>query len=341
MRLLILTQKVDINDSVLGFFHRWVIEFAKHCELVTVIALGVGEYHLPNNVRVFSLGKELREGSDLKNAEPRSVLDEKLQKVRYIINFYCIIWRERKNYDVVFVHMNPEYVVLGGLFWRLSGKRIALWYTHKSVDLKLRLASLFTGDIFTASRESFRINSKKVRIMGHGIDTDFFAPDASVVRGEHMLSVGRLMESKRHDLAIRTASLVGRELYIAGDGPERKTLERLTRSLGANVKFLGGLTQAKLRDEYYRASMLIHTSETGSLDKVVLEAMACGLPVITTSDALSGLPIVYVASTPDAISKAVTDISSVDLLEITDYVRNNHGLKVLIQRILSYYETSK
>ena len=58
MKLLILTQKVDKNDPILGFFHRWVEEFARHCEQVTVIALGVGEYDLPQNVRVFSLGKE-------------------------------------------------------------------------------------------------------------------------------------------------------------------------------------------------------------------------------------------------------------------------------------------
>lgn len=32
MRLLIITQKVDENDAILGFFHGWIAEFAKHCE---------------------------------------------------------------------------------------------------------------------------------------------------------------------------------------------------------------------------------------------------------------------------------------------------------------------
>ncbi len=52
MKLLILTQKVDINDDVLGFFHRWILEFAKHYEYITVIALEIGEYNLPENVKV-------------------------------------------------------------------------------------------------------------------------------------------------------------------------------------------------------------------------------------------------------------------------------------------------
>jgi hypothetical protein len=58
MKLLIITQKVDINDPILGFFHRWIEEFAKHCEKITVICLYKGTYNLPNNVKVLSLGKE-------------------------------------------------------------------------------------------------------------------------------------------------------------------------------------------------------------------------------------------------------------------------------------------
>ena len=58
MKLLIITQKVDINDPVLGFFHRWLEEFAKHYEFVTVICLEKGEHRLPENVKVLSLGKE-------------------------------------------------------------------------------------------------------------------------------------------------------------------------------------------------------------------------------------------------------------------------------------------
>ena len=59
MKLLIITQKVDKNDPILGFFHGWVEEFAKNVEKLTVVCLGVGEYDLPQNVQVFSLGKKI------------------------------------------------------------------------------------------------------------------------------------------------------------------------------------------------------------------------------------------------------------------------------------------
>ena len=300
MKLLIITQVVDTEDSYLGFFVRWIEEFAKHVEQVEVICLKEGKHSLPANVRVHSLGKETG-----------------VSRVKYVLNFYRYIWNLRHDYAAVFVHMNSEYIVLGGLLWRLWGKRIALWYTHKSINLKLRIAAAFADIIFTASKESFRLRTKKLHVMGHGIDTDFFSPDASIVRGDWILSVGRLMKSKRHDLAIRRAVEEGKELRIAGEGPERRHLETLGRELGARVQFLGALTQLQLRDEYRKAGSLIHTSETGSLDKVVLEALACGLPVRTNDLALKSLENAG-----------------------PEYVRERHSLQRLIHAMLQILQKS-
>ncbi len=275
LKLLICTQIVNKNDPVLGFFVRWIEEFKKHCE-----------------VEVISL-KDLGHGGKLLRA-----------------------WRllrlaSRLEYDAVFVHMNPEYLVVAGWLWKLRGTKTALWYTHKSVDRKLRIAERFAGVILTASKESFRLPSNKVHVMGHGIDTDFFTPDQGVVRGGAILSVGRLMKSKRHDLAIEAAAREHRELHIAGDGPERTNLEALAKERGATVHFLGGINQTQLRDEYRRAAYLIHTSETGSLDKVVLEALACGCSVQTNDPALKHLE----HATPA-------------------YIREHHSLATLIPAIL-------
>jgi glycosyltransferase involved in cell wall biosynthesis len=151
-----------------------------------------------------------------------------------------------------------------------------------------------------------------VRVLGHGIDTTFFTPDSSVVRGSWALSVGRLMKSKRHDLAIKIAAAKSQELRIAGEGPERQNLEKLAQELKADVHFLGGLTQEKLRDEYRAAAYFIHTSETGSLDKVVLEALACGLRVKTNDPALKELEHANV-----------------------EYVRREHSLEKLIPKIVA------
>jgi len=106
MKLLILTQKIDINDPVLGFFHKWAEEFSKKYEKLTVICLEKGEYKLPDNVKVLSLGKETGKS-----------------RLKYVFLFYKYIWLERKNYDVVFAHMNQEYIILDGNFGDSWAKR--------------------------------------------------------------------------------------------------------------------------------------------------------------------------------------------------------------------------
>ena len=79
--------------------------------------------------------------------------------------------------DGVFAHMMPIYSVLAGPWCKLFRKKLIQWYTHKSVDFKLKLANIAVDNFATASKESFRLKTKKpVRILGHGIDITHFAP---------------------------------------------------------------------------------------------------------------------------------------------------------------------
>ena len=99
---MVITQKVDQTDGLLGFFQRWLEELARHYSQVVVICLFKGQADLPPNVRVLSLGKESGAG-----------------RLVYFWRFFKYVIAERKNYDSVFVHMNPEYLVLAGWLWRL------------------------------------------------------------------------------------------------------------------------------------------------------------------------------------------------------------------------------
>jgi glycosyltransferase involved in cell wall biosynthesis len=291
MRLLITTQALDAQDPRLGFFVRWVKEFARHCESVTVICLRKGTYELPDNVAVYEIG-------------PGNKFARAIRILRYIVVL-------RPRYEAVFVHMNPEYVVVAGWLWRLLGKKVGLWYTHKAVNLRLRIATWFANIIFTASKESFRLRSPKVHVMGHGIDTTFFSQDPTVARESWWLSAGRLDKSKRHDLAIRAAVDAGKELRILGEGPERGALEILAKESGAKVVFADRIDHIGVRDAFRRAGLFLHMSETGSLDKMILEAIACGCPVSTRDPALKHLETVDTA-----------------------FVGEHHSLSNLIPRIL-------
>tara|TARA_B100000315_G_C14388166_1_gene500627 strand:- start:258 stop:815 length:558 start_codon:yes stop_codon:yes gene_type:complete len=97
-----------------------------------------------------------------------------------------------------------------------------------------------------------------------------------------LISVGRLLDWKRFDMVIKA---VGRcenvELVIAGDGPERKNLERLAkRACPDRVRFLGLLDSASVYEELSKADVFVLPSIADSFGNVYVEAMASGLPVI-------------------------------------------------------------
>lgn len=364
VKILILTQKVDISDPILGFFHRWIEEFAKHSEQVTAIALGVGEYHLPNNVRVFSLGKEqLRERTELGNSK-RSVLGEQLEKIKYIIRFYRLIWRERKNYDAVFVHMNPEYVVLGGALWRLWKKKIGLWYTHKSVDLKLRVAEKFAHNIFTASEESLRLTTPKKRVMGHGVNIETGGDRLLEVHEEfRLVMVGRLSPIKRTDMAVEAMRILKKEghkatLTIIGEAgtPEQRSHEEKLKAcvreygLSDRIVFTGALPPAEVPAHLSISDLFVSVSDTGSLDKAPLEAMAAGVPVLASLPALESIlapwnNMLYCASpTPELIAERIVAFGRLSREKRTEIgaalragVEREHSLPTLINRIMEIF----
>jgi len=355
MKLLIITQKVDRNDPILGFFHRWVIEFAKHFESIAVICLFEGEHNLPANVKVLSLGKE--EGG------------ARISKIlRYIVRFYNYIWRERKNYDAVFVHMNPIYVVLGGVLWRMWKKKISLWYTHKSVDLKLRVAEKFAHTIFTASRESFRLPSKKVFVMGHGIDCDQFKPDVrendDILR---IITVGRIAPVKNYETLMEALAIIAHEnihftLEVVGV-PATKEDELYNihirsliqaKDIDPYIVFAGKIPHHELLGHFKKADIFVNLSETGSLDKAILEAMACGLMVVTSNEAFEEIlsEDKEILMFPHRDARALADrLKKLGALNIDTrralikrlrrVIVEEHNIKILIPRIISHYETSQ
>jgi len=374
MKLLIITQKVDQNDPILGFFCRWVEEFAKHCEKITVICLQKGEYNLPENVRVYSLGKELAEkGRSLRRSEATgkgATLKEQArenpltQKILYVTRFYRFIWRERKNYDAVFVHMNPIYVILGGLFWKVAGKKIFLWYTHKAVNRKLKIAEKLVDKIFTASKESFRLPSKKVEVTGHGIDADKFSifnfqfsnkKKDNINRKFTIITAGRISEVKNLHLLIDAAEILKNknfnfEIKIAGAPileSDKIYFEKLKekikeKKLYGIIDFVGSVPNSNIAELYQGGDLFINLSDTGSMDKAILEAMACGLKILTSNEAFKIiLPIEnFTNNEPSMIAEKIEKLakhnSDTDS-NLAEYVAKNHDLGSLVEKITNYF----
>jgi len=350
MRLLIITQKVDQNDQLLGFFVHWIAKLAKKFESILVICLEKGEFDLPSNAQVMTLGK-----------------DRRLPKLFWLFNFYKYIFQYRKKYGAVLAHMNPIWMVLGGLCWRLMGKKNYLWYTSGGVTAKLKLAEKLTHVVLTASPESFRLPSKKVIVTGHGVDTDLFKPDFSrsnlkegssrFNRGDidsrlRILSVGRIAPVKNYEVLIEAAKILQKkgvnfsvtmmgEPVLDRDKKYGRSLKQKIADLNlqSHFNFAGKINNRVLASVYQSHDIFVHLSKTGSLDKSLLEAMASGIKVLSSNDwSHHNLPpeLTFNENDPLELANKIKNTSQTDFREqLKDYVVKNHNLDGLIEKISS------
>lgn len=281
MNLLIITQKVDRTDPILGFFHQWIEEFAKHCESLAVIGQYVGEYRLPPNVHVLSLWKE--------RGWPRWL---------QVMRFWWLITRHVRAYDVVLVHMTPIWVLLGWKVWFLLRKPVYLWYETRRGGYILRMALWCVRKVFSATPDGLPFSSAKAVVTGHGIDTDFFTPGRQKREDGLVVAIGRITRIKRlmTILGAFTELPASCRLVIVGgtitqeDQEEEGLLHKKIQELGVQnrIKFAGFFRQAGVRDLLQKANLLLHAAG-GGLDKVILEAMACGCPVVCASEAAQSI----------------------------------------------------
>lgn len=338
--LLIVTQTVDEKDSNLGFFCGWLREFSKNADQVYVIANKVGDYNFPENIKVFSLGKE--RGSS---------------RIVRFLRYWFYLLKYLPKVRAVFFHMCPEYVVYGGFLARLYGKKLGMWYLHKSKNLKLVLANILANTIFTAHKDGYPIKSNKVVVTGHGINIDFsmFKPGPKNINENFLkfLTVGRISESKDLLILIKATILLLKEknkwgrakLTIVGEPylkEDKEYLDKLNNYLkekkpeNLRVDFEGKVLHKDMPIYYADADLLLNASKTGGVDKAVLEAMAMGLPVITSNSAFRNiLPAncLFEEDNIEDLKNKILDYKSIDTNLLQDIVAKNHNLKSTINKI--------
>lgn len=213
-----------------------------------------------------------------------------------------------QNFDLIDAHYFYPDGVAAAMLGTCLGKPVVI--TARGTDINLiprhampramiRWAARRAAGIIAVSQalkdEIARLGvpATKVTVLRNGVDLDLFRPterdatrQALDIDGRALLSVGQLIARKGHDLVIGALPrLADMTLLIAGDGPDRAALETLALSLGVarRVRFLGLVEHRRLAAFYSAADALVLASSREGWANVLLEAMACGTPVVASS----------------------------------------------------------
>jgi glycosyltransferase involved in cell wall biosynthesis len=282
LNVVFISQAVDRDDPVLPHTPRWIEALAGKPSVghTAVLALRTGRYELPRNVDVYRFGRSNR--------------------LATLVAFYRGVLRSlRPRPDFFFVHQGGPYPLLLLPFRTLSKIPIVQWKAHSVITRTMAFYARRCDDlIFTATRASFPMSMSKVRVVGHGIDTQAFRTEPRA-RVEDLIAVGRIAPTKRIEQMVRAVAhgnrTYGTEYRLAlygptlpGDEPYAAGIEALIDRLDARswVTLQGPVLHERL-PELFNGHRACLNFTHGAIDKSALEAMACGLPVISTNDAVA------------------------------------------------------
>ena len=211
-----------------------------------------------------------------------------------------------KKHKVQFLLLHTfslSLMTIMGLFkkWKI----IAIDHTPNQVKSKIEhlftlINHLFAFKMIYFYKGHFEQTQKKFPFLRFGnnsnivpktVDIKFFEPSEEKAKNS-VFTIGttaRLISGKRHDLVIKALAKLRADdvivnFKIAGTGPKENELKNLVKTLdlAAQVEFTGLLTREELLDFYQSLDTYIHASEGETICYSIMEAQACGLPILAS-----------------------------------------------------------
>jgi glycosyltransferase involved in cell wall biosynthesis len=267
----------------------------------------------------------------------------KLEVIEWLFKsrYYYRQLLEKKSYDVVHTFFGFP---TGWLCYKtadrvpyiisLRGSDVPGYNVRLGLDYKI-LAPLFkriwsSAALIVANSEGLKELANKfmpgldISIIPNGVDTDRFHPREEKTIGKRLklLTVSRLIKRKRINLLIETLRElcelnVEAELNIAGEGALMQNLKSLASRLGVaeHVNFMGRIESEKMPQVYRVNDIFVMSSEHEGMCNAMLEAMASGLPIITTpcegvKELITDNGIVVEQSTAESFATAITELAN-------------------------------
>ena len=273
------TQKKENKNWMLDL-SRWSTQssilFALSYTFAGLRALRFGQFDIIHHVRPFAIGSTFNFLPFL----PR------YRKMPFIIGEFCL------GYSSISLEGEQKFSVSESLVRILVSIIKPVLYYFSITTLKRADAILVTDKGTRGALIAKTISPGKIFIVPHGKDKTEYSFNKEKFNDKEIriLVAGRLIPRKRVDLALHAFKklLVDNSnviLEIAGDGPEENRLKKIAEEIGigSKVKFLGAVPYGDMPRVFSRAHIFFHTASAEVFGQVYIEALASGVPIITTS----------------------------------------------------------
>lgn len=343
MRVFFTCLALDEDHPILSHVTGWVRRFARTdgVEAITVVSPLVGRFDAPANVRVRSIKRRGR--------------------ISTLLAFYReVLAAQRRGVDAFFVCQGGPYPALLLPIRLLTRKPVFQWKAHALVTPREQFYARYCDTrLFTATESSFPVPLPTRRIVGHGIDTSLFRP-VEAKNPEGLATAGRVAPVKKMERMIDLVALfrdrhgIVCPLHIYGpiEGRDREYHRSLLRKadrlgLAESVHFHGAVPRSDMPAMLSRHRVFLHFC-IGALDKATLEAMACGVPVLSDNPCIAeALPStlrerLFVSDTglegAEDQLQALLTMTNVERAALAETLRANvmahHDLDRLFERIV-------
>jgi glycosyltransferase involved in cell wall biosynthesis len=289
MVVLVINNVMDYKSQVLSWQIKVAYGLAQHFSKVIVLTQSQGEIgHKPDNVVIINFPSLAKPPFRWMGGE-------------YLLNFWVAYLHSKYKFHRCFMHMNFKWAYRFAPFFKIHQIPVTFWYAHGATSRSLKLAHFFANKVLTSSAEGFRLASNKVVYIGQGIDTDIFNIPQHSTASSNILYVGRISPVKRIERLIEvinelvnnlnykqfTLTIVGAPLNISGNEYLKEIEEKIGQlNLTPYVKLTGKVRYEEIPFFYNDAFVHLSFSETGSMDKTLLEALSAGCPVVTSNKSL-------------------------------------------------------
>jgi len=364
--LKILRVAPDIYPHMVGGFGIHIHEMSKE------------QVRLGNDVTVYTASEGVEsayrtaDGYDVHNFKPLiKVLGNSIMP-----SMLFDLLNEQSDYDIVHAHSHlffstnlsavarklgstPLVITNHGLNSQTAPKWFQNLYTATGARLTFAAADKILCYTETEKQElvDLGIKSEKIEVIHNGIDTDLFVPAReSCFDKQNLLWVGRYAKGKGLDYLIDAFSILKKRhpditLTMVGTGPDKDNITQKIRDLNleSNIIMKDFVPNSEIVDMYQNSSVFVLPSLEEGVPRTILEAMACGIPVVCSRlpqlvDIVDGcgmlVPVKDAQALADSVSKVLSDSSLAEKFRKNGRrnVVENHSWKDTVKKTVQLYK---